>query len=98
MSQVKWTETGFEHGAQTSLSHWTGIVTVKVKTPTSADALRKNPLGLYVDGIDWTRELEPAAGATPALSAQPARAALPIAAQPGAGPAPTSPPVEENQQ
>jgi type IV secretion system protein VirB5 len=54
------------------MSHWTGILTVVVKTPASADILRRNPLGLYVDAIDWSRELEPAASiappATPALS------------------------------
>ena len=32
-----------------------------IKPPTIADTLRKNPLGLYVDAIDWSRELEPGA-------------------------------------
>ena len=58
--QVKWTETAFERGSQTGVSHWTGILTVTTKPPASADTLRKNPLGVYVDAIDWSRELEPA--------------------------------------
>jgi len=33
--------------------------------PTTADALRKNPLGIYVDAIDWSRELEPPAPPSP---------------------------------
>ncbi|MDO7843541.1 conjugal transfer protein TrbF [Sphingomonas immobilis] len=71
--QVKWTETAFDRGAQTGVSHWTGILTVKLRPPTSADVLRKNPLGLYVDAIDWSRELEPAsAPPTPAPLTQPA--------------------------
>lgn len=57
--QVKWVETAFERGALAGSSHWTGILTVVSKTPASADLLRKNPLGIYVDAIDWSRELEP---------------------------------------
>ena len=57
--QVKWTETDFDRGTRGGTSHWTAIVSVKVRPPTSAEALRKNPLGLYVDAIDWSRELEP---------------------------------------
>jgi type IV secretion system protein VirB5 len=70
--QVKWIETAYERGAQTGTSHWTAILTVVLNSPSSADTLRKNPLGLYIDGIDWSRELEPAA--TPALRAPIARA------------------------
>lgn len=56
--QVKWVETAFERGALAGSSHWTGILTIVIKTPASADILRKNPLGIYVDAIDWSRELE----------------------------------------
>lgn len=65
--QVKWTETIFERGVQTDMAHWTGILTVVNKAPTSADTLRKNPLGIYIDAIDWSREIEtpPAATAPP---------------------------------
>jgi type IV secretion system protein VirB5 len=56
--RVNWTEQEYERGSLASTSRWTGVVTVKVKPPHSADVLRKNPLGLYVDAIDWSRELE----------------------------------------
>jgi type IV secretion system protein VirB5 len=56
--QVKWLETVYDHGAQTGTSHWTAILTVIDKPPSTAYALRKNPLGLYIDAIDWSRELE----------------------------------------
>ncbi|MDP9086101.1 MAG: VirB8/TrbF family protein, partial [Pseudomonadota bacterium] len=65
--QIKWTETAFDRGAEAGVSHWTGILTVKLKPPNSADVLRKNPLGLYVDAIDWSRELEPQ-GSPPATT------------------------------
>lgn len=65
--EVKWTETSFDHGARTAVAHWTAFVTIAIKPPASADTLKRNPLGVYVDGVDWSRELEPAS--------QPARSA-----------------------
>lgn len=77
--QVKWVETAYERGAQAGASHWTAILTVVMAPPSSADILRKNPLGIYVDAIDWSRELEPAGAATmqPASKAAPPAPAVP---------------------
>jgi type IV secretion system protein VirB5 len=101
--QVKWIETAFDRGAQTGTSHWTGILTVRLKPPTSAEVLRKNPLGLYVDAIDWSREIEP--GPNPAISPPaPARAVQPApdvpiaAATDGAASATPIPSNPENRQ
>lgn len=69
--QVKWIETAYERGASAGTSHWTAMVTVVLKSPTSADALRKNPLGLYLDAIDWSRELEPPGSAASPPAAKP---------------------------
>ena len=44
--QVKWLETAYGRGAPAGTSHWTAILTVVLSTPSTADALRKNPLGL----------------------------------------------------
>jgi len=68
--QVKWTESEYERGSLVSTSRWTGILSVITRPPISAEILRRNPLGLYVDGIDWSRELD----VTPAA---PPRAPLP---------------------
>lgn len=68
--QVKWIETAFERGSQAGTSRWTAILTTVTRPPSSADALRKNPLGIYVDAIDWSRELETAPA--PAFAARPA--------------------------
>jgi type IV secretion system protein TrbF len=71
--QVKWVETAYERGVEAGRSQWTAILTIVQRTPTSADVLRKNPLGIYVDAIDWSRELTPDAPApalTPALPAE----------------------------
>lgn len=56
--QVKWTETAFERGSLVRTERWTAILTVSIQSPRTADELRKNPLGLYVNAIDWSRELE----------------------------------------
>lgn len=74
--QVKWTERAYERGSLAGTSRWTAILTVVVKPPRSADTLRKNPLGLYVDAIDWSRELDVPADSPPAAT-QSLPAALP---------------------
>jgi type IV secretion system protein TrbF len=77
--QVKWTETAYERGSLAGTSRWTAILSVQVKQPASADELRKNPLGLHIDGIDWSRELDTAEPKTaaPAPAAPPAPASDP---------------------
>jgi type IV secretion system protein VirB5 len=71
--QVKWTEQQYERGSLASTSRWTAMLTVKIQSPRSADVLRKNPLGLYVDAIDWSRELETPADRPPPAQAAPAQ-------------------------
>lgn len=69
--QVKWTELAYERGSLASTSRWTAILTVKIQPPRSAEILRKNPLGLYVDAIDWSQEIEPSgAGGSAAIEAK----------------------------
>lgn len=63
--QVKWNESTYERGSLANSSRWTAILTIVVRSPKSADILRKNPLGLYVDGIDWSRELDTPSSAVP---------------------------------
>ncbi len=58
--QVKWIEQSYERGSLINRSRWTAILGIRLKPPASVETLRKNPLGLYVDAIDWNRELEPA--------------------------------------
>ncbi|WP_395335059.1 conjugal transfer protein TrbF [Novosphingobium sp. BL-8H] len=66
--QVKWIETVYERGTKAGSSHWTAILTVLTRPPRSADILRRNPLGIYVEAIDWSRELEPASPASSAAT------------------------------
>lgn len=57
--QVEWIESEFERGSPAGSSRWTAILTIVERAPTDAATLRKNPLGIYVDAIDWSREFEP---------------------------------------
>jgi len=79
--QVKWTETAYERGTEAGTSRWTAILTIVIKPPSDADTLRRNPLGVYVDAVDWSRELDPPTppqpSATPAPAA-PAAVSLPL--------------------
>ena len=54
--QVRWKETHFEHGSQSSLSYWTGLFTTTIKPPTTARAVFQNPLGVYVTNFTWSQE------------------------------------------
>ncbi len=74
--QVKWTETAYERGSLSGRTRWTAMLSVTVRPPRSAETLRKNPLGLYVDAIDWSRELEVPPPSAPVPGEAPA-AALP---------------------
>lgn len=56
--RVNWTEMAFERGARLDTSRWTAILTIVQKTLRNAEVLRRNPLGIYIDAVDWSRELD----------------------------------------
>ena len=55
--RVAWTERRYENGQLAATERWTAILTVVIETPRNADRLRKNPLGVYVNAISWSKEL-----------------------------------------
>lgn len=55
--RIAWTERRYQDGALAATEHWSAIVTVVVQTPTDAERLKQNPLGLYVHAINWSKEL-----------------------------------------
>ncbi len=55
--RVEWVEHRYQDGALADNTRWTAILTIAIQTPTSADVLRKNPLGIYVTAINWSKEL-----------------------------------------
>src|SRR5580692_6478149 len=56
--QVKWIEQIYDRDALEKSERWTAVLTVITKPPVTAEILRKNPLGLYVNAIGWSRELD----------------------------------------
>jgi type IV secretory pathway TrbF-like protein len=56
--QVAWVERRYQHDALMSTDRWTAILTIVLVPPTDAARLLKNPLGVYVDAINWSKELD----------------------------------------
>ncbi|TXG95649.1 MAG: conjugal transfer protein TrbF [Nevskiaceae bacterium] len=55
--RVAWIERHFENGQLATTERWTAILTIVVQTPSTAERLRVNPLGIYVNAINWSREM-----------------------------------------
>ena len=55
--RVAWLERRYQDGALAETSRWTAILTIVVQLPRTAEKLRANPLGIYVNAINWSREL-----------------------------------------
>lgn len=55
--RVAWTERHYANGQLSTTERWTAILTVVIQTPRSAERLRANPLGIYVNAVNWSREM-----------------------------------------
>lgn len=55
--RVAWSERHYENGQLSTTERWTAILTVVIQTPRNAERLRTNPLGIYVNAINWSREM-----------------------------------------
>ena len=55
--QARWIDKTFENGALTGASRYTGLFSIISQTPTDAETLRANPLGLYVHELHWGEDL-----------------------------------------
>jgi type IV secretion system protein TrbF len=55
--RVAWAERNYENGQIATTARWTAILTIIVEPPRNADRLRANPLGIFVNAINWSREL-----------------------------------------
>ena len=55
--RVAWIERRYQDGNLASTERWSAILTVAVQPPRDADTLRKNPLGIYINAINWSKEL-----------------------------------------
>ncbi|MFB9948867.1 conjugal transfer protein TrbF [Rhizobium puerariae] len=55
--RIAWTERHFENGQLSATERWTAIMTVVIQQPTTAEKLRANPLGVFVNAINWSKEM-----------------------------------------
>ena len=55
--RVAWVERRYVDGALASTERWTAILTVVLQPPRTTEQLRKNPLGVFVHALNWSREL-----------------------------------------
>lgn len=55
--RIAWTERRYQDGSLAATERWSAIATVVIQTPRTPEALRKNPLGVFVNALNWSKEL-----------------------------------------
>lgn len=55
--RIAWLERAYENGQLSGTERWTAILSVVMKPPRTADKLRANPLGVFVNAINWSKEM-----------------------------------------
>ena len=55
--RVAWTERRYQDGSLVATERWSAILTIVVQQPRTPDSLRKNPLGIFVNALNWSKEL-----------------------------------------
>ena len=60
--QMRWVERSFSNGSPSGTERWTAVLSIVLQAPRTEERLRKNPLGIYVNGLSWSRELEASEG------------------------------------
>ena len=54
---VRWREQSFENGTLANTIRYTAVLSLVLQPPRTEEALRKNPLGIYVHALNWSRDL-----------------------------------------
>jgi len=55
--RVAWIERRYQDGSLASTERWSAILTVAVQIPRDPEKLRATPLGIYVNAINWSKDL-----------------------------------------
>ena len=56
--QIRWLERTYLNGSLSRTDRWTGVFSIVIEPPRDVETLRKNPLGIYVHGLNWSRDLK----------------------------------------
>jgi len=54
---VRWRETTYLSGVQQGQDTYTAVLSIVIDPPRDEETLHRNPLGVYVHGINWSRDL-----------------------------------------
>ena len=60
--QVRWLERTFEGGALKDTRRLTGLFSIVLTPPKTVEAVRKNPLGIYVHAFNWSQDVATTTG------------------------------------
>ena len=55
--ELRWREQIFENGVLADTIRYTAVLSIALQPPRTEDALRQNPLGIYVHALNWSRDL-----------------------------------------
>lgn len=55
--ELRWREQSFENGVLADTTRYTAVLSIVLQPPRNEEALRKNPLGIYVHALNWSRDL-----------------------------------------
>lgn len=55
--RIAWTERRYDNASLAATERWTAILTVVIQPQRTAEKLRANPLGVFVDAVNWSKEL-----------------------------------------
>jgi type IV secretion system protein VirB5 len=61
--QARWTEHRYNEGTLSGTERWTAVLSIAVQLPRTEEQLRRNPLGIYINGLSWSREIDLTEGA-----------------------------------
>ncbi len=54
--RITWLERAYTNGQLVTTQRWSAIVSLIIDPPHDPERLRKNPLGIYVNAINWSQE------------------------------------------
>ena len=57
--EIRWREEVYENGSLAGTERYTAVLSIIVQRPRDEETLRKNPLGIYVHGLNWSRDIIP---------------------------------------
>ncbi|SEE64786.1 type IV secretion system protein VirB5 [Rhizobiales bacterium GAS188] len=55
--RVSWIERRYQDASLAATERWSAILTIVIAAPHDAEHLRKNPLGVFINAVNWSKEL-----------------------------------------